>query len=205
MGSLQQLQNNETVLVMYLANELEAEDRAEVEQMLAADGGLRGELAQLQNAQNTVTQLLQNLDKTLPMPGSADTAARRISRIMKQRQVDRLNAQPIIVPGLKRQLAWWVYWVASAAAAVVAVMVWWGMSSDTNLGPSIAMSTGASDEEQQEQQQQAALLEVTMRNVDDNSAPISDAENQAQTLLTRRNEIDKPLSLSILGTSDDPQ
>src|ERR1700728_4759298 len=115
MGSLQQLQNNETVLVMYLANELEPEDRAEVEQMLAADAGLRAELTQLQHAQNTVTQLLQNLDTILPMPGSADVAARRVSRIMKQRQLDRLNAQPIIVPGLKRQLAWWVYWVASAA------------------------------------------------------------------------------------------
>jgi anti-sigma factor RsiW len=203
MGSLQQLQNNEAVLLMYLANELEPEDRAEVEQMLAADAGMRAELAQLQYAQNSVTQFLQHLDASLSLPGTADVASRRVSRVMKQRQLDELSARPLLVRRNRRHIPWWVYWVASAAAAVVAVVVWWGLQSDVP-APSIAMSSSVSGEDQQEQQQQVALLDITMRNVDD-SEPISDADTQAQNLRTQRSELDKPLSLSILGTGDESQ
>ena len=41
---LQHLENNEAVLLMYLAGELTDSDRAEVEQMLATDARLRAEL-----------------------------------------------------------------------------------------------------------------------------------------------------------------
>jgi anti-sigma factor RsiW len=204
MGTLlQQLQNNQALLVMYLADELEPEDRADVEQRLAADAGLRADLTQLQEAQNVVTKLLQQMDENSALPATADVASRRVSRMMKQRQLDLLSTEPLLAPRQKRHIPWWVYWVASAAAAVVAVVVWWGMQSDVTL-PSNSSAVATSNEQQEQQQEQVALLDLTMRNVDDN-APITDAETQAQILLTRRNDIDKPLSLHILGADEQPQ
>ena len=51
---LQQLENNEAILLMYLADELGADDRREVEQMLRGDAGLAAELDELRAAQNAV-------------------------------------------------------------------------------------------------------------------------------------------------------
>jgi anti-sigma factor RsiW len=199
MGTLQQLQNNEAVLLMYLANELEPQDRAEVEQMLAADSGMRAELAQLQYAQNTVTQVFQQLDASLPLPGTADVASRRVSRLMKQRQVDLMERRAIVAPRHRRHVPWWVYWVASAAASVVAVVVWWGLKTDAPINPITVVN-----DDSQEQQEQVALLDMTMRNVDENT-PNSDVENQVQDLRSQRNAVDKRISLSILGTGDESQ
>jgi anti-sigma factor RsiW len=205
MGTLQQLQNNEAILVMYLANELEPEDRAEVEQMLAADSALRAELAQLQEAQNSVHHILQQMDATSSLPAGADSTARRISRLMKQRQLDLLSAEPLLTPRHRRHIPWWVYWVASAAAAVVAVVVWWGMQNpEVKLANSTSVSA-LSDDDIREQQEQVDLLRSTMANADDSGPSIADAENQAQLLLARRSEIEKPLSLSILATDEQAQ
>jgi anti-sigma factor RsiW len=204
MGTLQQLQNNESILVMYLANELEPEDRAEVEQMLAADKALRAELAQLQEAQNSVHQILRQMDATSSLPAGADSTARRISRLMKQRQLDLLSAEPLLTPRHRRHIPWWVYSVASAAAAVVAVVVWWGMQNpEVKLANSTSVSA-LSDDDIRQQQEQVDLLRSTMVSVDD-SGPIADAEDQAQLLLARRSEIEKPLSLSILATDEQAQ
>jgi anti-sigma factor RsiW len=204
MGSLQQLQNNEAILVMYFANELEPEDRAEVEQMLASDASLRSELAQLQEAQSTVSHILQQMDAASSLAAGADVAARRISRMMKQRQLDLLSSEPALTSHHRRHIPWWVYSVATAAAAVVAIVVWWGMqTSDVNLASSTAISA-LSDDDIRQQQEQVDLLRSTMASADDTSF-MADAEYQAQILLTRRSEIEKPLSLSIFSTDEQAQ
>jgi anti-sigma factor RsiW len=46
---LHELENNEAMLLMFLTGELPEEDRMEVVQMLASDGGLRAELARRRN------------------------------------------------------------------------------------------------------------------------------------------------------------
>ena len=60
---LQQLENNEAVLLMYLADELPAEDRAEVEQMLATDAGMRAALESLRDVTRRVDEGLAAADR----------------------------------------------------------------------------------------------------------------------------------------------
>ena len=81
---LQQLENNEAILLMYLAGELPDADRAEVEQMLAADATLRSELEILRQTQQLAFDSLESLDDlTRPVltPGEAQ---QRISKIMAE-------------------------------------------------------------------------------------------------------------------------
>jgi anti-sigma factor RsiW len=204
MGSiLQQLQNNQAVLLMYLAGEFSPEDRAAVEQRLAGDAELRAELAQLQEAQNSVTANLQHLDETSPLPAAADVALRRVSRMMKQRQLDKLMAKPAQASRPRRHIPWWAYAAATAAAAVVAVIVWWGMQSDVVV-PANTVAVVTSEDENKHLEEQVNLLEMTMRNVDENSS-ITEAENDARILVARKGENDQPLSLSILGTGEQAQ
>jgi anti-sigma factor RsiW len=131
---LQQLENNEAVLLMYLADELPADDRVEVEQMLATDAGLRAVLENLRVAQEAVIGAIGELDKATPMALSTTVASRQMSRLMKQWQVDRLARQA--APSAKRRfrIPAWAYSAATAAAVLVAVVVWWGMKSDLPTG-----------------------------------------------------------------------
>lgn len=125
---LQQLENNEAVLLMYLADELNAEDRGEVEQMLGRDAGLRVELQRLTTAQDAVMAALASLDE-LDGPRSSLTAVeRRVSRLMHQWQVDRLTAPVISPAGRGIRLPWWAYASASAAALVIGMLVWYGFT-----------------------------------------------------------------------------
>jgi hypothetical protein len=105
MGSLlQQLENNEAVLLMYLADELPAEDRLEVEQLLARDAGLRAELERLRDMTDALTLALTDADgvgiapppiaAAAAIPGDAiaakqSAAVRRVSRLMSQRRAHR--------------------------------------------------------------------------------------------------------------------
>jgi hypothetical protein len=98
---LQQLENNEAVLLMYLADELPPEDRVEVEQLLARDGGLRAELERLREMTDSLTLALTGADgvgiaPAPPSPAHADAmsagqsaAVRRVSRVMSQQRAAR--------------------------------------------------------------------------------------------------------------------
>src|SRR5258706_8742588 len=59
---LHELENNEAILLMYLAGELPEEDRIEVEQMLAGDPALRAELAELAALQDRVSGMMARAD-----------------------------------------------------------------------------------------------------------------------------------------------
>ncbi len=130
---LQQLENNEAVLLMYLADELPSEDRLEVEQMIASDPGMERELKQLRLAQQTVLSGLNDLDQATPMPVSESVTLRQVSRVMKQWHVDRFTRPPQVAE-VRPQLRfpWWVYPCASAASILIATMVWWGFKPETS-------------------------------------------------------------------------
>ena len=55
---LEKLENNEFILLMYLADELPAEDKAEVDQLLATDRGLRAQWVELRAAQSGFSERL---------------------------------------------------------------------------------------------------------------------------------------------------
>ncbi|HEX4123251.1 MAG TPA: hypothetical protein VHY37_00885 [Tepidisphaeraceae bacterium] len=137
---LEKLDNNEAVLLMYLAEELPTEDRAEIERMLAGDESLRGQLASVRLAQEATERTLRALDAASPRgarsgleSGSAGEAAaiRRIHRSMHSHLLRKLAERPA-APAAKRGLRypWWCYPTAAIAASVLAFLVWWGNNAN---------------------------------------------------------------------------
>jgi hypothetical protein len=122
---LGQLENNEAVLLMYLAGELPEEDRAEVEQMLAADPALRASLAELAALQADVDGALGWLH---PVPADLprrEAAVRRVGRAIQAAQAKPPERHdPVDEPAGRRfRPAWWAYPVAAAAALIVGLVL----------------------------------------------------------------------------------
>src|SRR5690349_24514678 len=93
---LQRLENNESVLLMYLAGELPAEDRAEVEQQLAADAGLRATLERLRETNDALARVLTGADGVVLPPATEaarrSAAVRRVSRAMVKARLEQESA-----------------------------------------------------------------------------------------------------------------
>jgi anti-sigma factor RsiW len=124
---LQQLENNEQVLLMYLAGELPAQDRAEVQRMLGNDAGLRAMLEELSDLDGQLQGDLAGLaGRTGPAAGEA--SIRRTIRQMRRRQVEQaLRPQADEQPAATRRYPWWMYSAGAAAAAVVILVGLWGV------------------------------------------------------------------------------
>jgi hypothetical protein len=121
---LQQLENNEAILWMYLADELGAEDRAEVDRMLATDPMLRQLVDDLRAADQFLRDRVRAVDAELPQ---ADIVARRTALAMQRRRIELLvRPKPAPAPVAKYRWPWWSYPVAAAAAAGLVYLVWWG-------------------------------------------------------------------------------
>ena len=124
---LQQLENNEAVLLMYLAGELPGGDRAEVERMLAVDARLRDQLERLRETYGWFSEEMSRDDRSVRLAVSEGAAVRRVGRAMRQWQVRRAAGAPAPVgaaAGLR--YPWWAYPLAAAASVVIAFLVWWG-------------------------------------------------------------------------------
>jgi hypothetical protein len=131
---LQQLGSNEAILLMYLADELPPEDRAEVEQMLATDPGLRAALDEAREANASFVAAMPALDRSSRLPAPESVGVRRVMRTMRQWHERRLTAPPVVEtqPGLR--YPWWAYPLAAAASVVIAFLVWWGNTDRTDRG-----------------------------------------------------------------------
>jgi len=147
---LHQLENNEAILLMYLADELSVADRAEFEQQLASDVSLRAELESLRGLHDATIAALERADATYRLPVSETVAARRAARMMRQWQIANAHA-PRAPEDLMRQLRfpWWSYPLTTAAAVLIAFLVWWGNGSDPlprrPVAAAIETPAGASD------------------------------------------------------------
>lgn len=119
---LQQLQGDDTVLLMYLVGEFPAEDRAEVDRRIAADAKLRAALERLSEAQGTITAGLEALDAATPMDADVSAAVRRASTAIR-----RWQARPAKVVSYNAEheptRRWRVWLVPSAVAAVALIVV----------------------------------------------------------------------------------
>src|SRR5215212_1630903 len=89
---LQQLENDQAVLLMYLAGELAGADRAEVDRRLAADAGLRAELDRLRETYHWLEAAMAQADAAAgPVPALAKAAAvRRVGRAVREWHAGRL-------------------------------------------------------------------------------------------------------------------
>jgi anti-sigma factor RsiW len=177
---LQQLENNEAILLMYLADELGADDRREVEQMLAHDAALRAELEKIHSAQDAVTAAIGAMDQANPLRVSTPVAVRQVSRLMKQWQVDRLSRRPAEAARSGPQFPWWAYPTAAtgvAAMVLIGLMVWWGMKTDN--GPVAGTGSPAT----------APVFVVAEDSSDEGGSGLADAEQQASVLSRRSSDV----------------
>jgi hypothetical protein len=198
---LYELENNEAMLLMYLSGELPPEDQAEVEQMLASDGGLRMELEEIRSAMADSMEAVATLDKLQPITPSAQSIAlRNVSRSMKQWHVDRLRAAPVVEPHKAWRYPMWVYPTSAVASVLVGVLVWWGLSPQTNTdfarvsapaaggdlvtGPGVTPNAGQNIGAVSDTEDKEAMLE---RSLNGEQTGLADAEAQANSLVARTN------------------
>jgi len=132
---LQQLENNEAVLLMYLADELHAEDRAEVDQLLAVDASLREDLQSLRAAWDASLAVVDQVHRSTPPPVSEDVAVRTVMRRMRKKFLED-QSRPITTPeapgkGVPR----WLIGAVAAGLLLVSYVAWWGLRSDPLQGP----------------------------------------------------------------------
>ena len=127
---LHQLENNEAILLMYVADELSAEDRAEVEQMLSSDAGMRAELERLVAVREAAIAAIASADEATRLPVGENVAVRRVMRMMRQWQIDHAQAPPPEESVSELRFPWWSYPLTTAAAVLIAFLVWWGNRPD---------------------------------------------------------------------------
>jgi hypothetical protein len=140
---LHQLENNEAVLLMYLAGELPPEDCAEVEQHLAADAGLRAELERLRQTNDALTVTLSAADGVGIRAADHEAArlaaaVRRVSRAMVQFQLEqrqRAETPAEELPVRKLRLPRWAYPFAAAAMILISFVAYWGFKQGGGVGP----------------------------------------------------------------------
>ncbi len=120
---LQQLENNEAILLMYLADELPPDDRQEVEQMLASDPSLRAELEILRQTQELAFDALRSLDgmtRPVMMPMAAQ---RRVGDLIRRWINIHYKPADELVSS-SRQLPWRRIGVAIAASLMIGFYIY---------------------------------------------------------------------------------
>lgn len=133
--------DRESILLMYLADELSVEDRAEVEQMLSTDQALRQLYDELVAMMRVTSDGLAGLDRKEPMPVPLASSARRVARIMNQWQVNRLTAaQPEVQPLPMRRFGWVATIAAVAACILIGFFVMWSRVDDSKNAQNMANS-----------------------------------------------------------------
>ncbi|GIW78009.1 MAG: hypothetical protein KatS3mg104_3072 [Phycisphaerae bacterium] len=125
---LNQLQNNEAVLLMYIANELPPADRQEIEHLLKTDDQLKAQYQTILSAYETSERLLNEADKTA-IPPKAFTAARTFGDLVRQR---RTSEAASVDEKIEYRRRWSLWWYPTAAAAVLAfgMFLWWKNASE---------------------------------------------------------------------------
>jgi anti-sigma factor RsiW len=123
-----QLQGDrEAVLLLYLAQELPRDDRAELERMLASDAALAADLDRLRALQSEVVGGLEEMDAASPLRISDDISTRRVMREMRRFQLELKSRAPVhLEASTLRPWPRWVYPVGAVAAMFFAFLALWG-------------------------------------------------------------------------------
>jgi hypothetical protein len=122
-----QIQNltREGMLLLYIAGELSDTDRAQVDQMLAADPALTGELQALRETEASCRDALAELD------GAEHGEHARTRESIAGRDATRLVRQWTLrqrathsAPPMRRAIPWVRYGVSIAASLLIGYLVW---------------------------------------------------------------------------------
>jgi len=123
--------DRQSLLMLYAADELPADQRIALEAQLATDAEMASELQQIRGAMESTEGSIKQLDGMQRLPSNEGVAVRRAARAMQQWTVDRLRS---VSEPEKRKLVipWWSYPAAAAAIVIVSFLVW---SSHQEVGP----------------------------------------------------------------------
>jgi anti-sigma factor RsiW len=190
MDSVIQQLANESILLMYLADELPEQDRTEVESMLARDPSLQQSLELLRESHAKAMDSLATLDAVDPMQIADSTTVRRTTRAIRQWQVDHAAATPPQEQVRRMRYPWWAYPAVSVAAASVllAFLLWWSSGADAPV-PS-------ADNSQQQYQDRDTRIAGTI------TFAIANPEHE-RNIDSLADTEDELLALSRTGTSND--
>ena len=119
---LRQLDNDQAILLMYLAGELPEEDRVDVEQRLVNDESLRAAMADLAALQSSIDTDLARLGD---IPATRrEASVRRVVRAMSAVHEERLAADTAPPEPVRTfRLSWWAYPAAAAALLLIGIIV----------------------------------------------------------------------------------
>jgi anti-sigma-K factor RskA len=167
---LHDLENNEAILLMYLAGELPPDDQIEVEQQLASDEGLRAEFDRLRETHAAMKELLSAANISSQ---SEETAVRQTVRAMVRFQLEHREKQDAVVEERRRRLRLptWIYPFAAAAMLIIAYVAWWGFSNNSNGPGKLALQLPDSNTDEpggiQSEMQRRGLAPLSSLGVDD--------------------------------------
>ena len=124
---LNQLDGHDAVLLMYLADELPADERARVEQMLGGDEAMRARLDVLRAAHDTVNDAIRRYDASHLLTGSEAAAVRHVGRMVRNWHAGRAArpARGTLEPPRTLRFPYWSYPLAAAAAVTLAFVTWY--------------------------------------------------------------------------------
>ena len=132
---LEKLENNEAVLLMYLADELPADDRAEVDSQLLNDPQLRDQLAQLRQTDQSIASQL-NSSPTVPTESRQNRLVQQVTLAMIQQQARKdEHARQVADNAPARRLLRipnWAYPIATAAMVLIAFIAYWGFTKSND-------------------------------------------------------------------------
>lgn len=135
MPSLLSQLDNDSILMMYLAGELPAEDVDAVERMLANDAELRVKYDELRLAYDDASSTIAAADQHERVVLPANAAARRVGLAARawhaRRAASPQTAGTVAASGRSLRFPWWCYPVASVAAVILAAVSWWGFQPET--------------------------------------------------------------------------
>lgn len=113
----------ESRLLLYVAGELPAEERVALQSRLAREPELVAQLERLREAHDACAEAIGADDAGTRLPVDEGVAVRRVSRTMRQWQIDRMR-RPVVEERRRRGMPWWSYPAGVAAALIVAFLTW---------------------------------------------------------------------------------
>lgn len=139
--------DTESLLLLYLADELPADQRLLIESRLAREPELAAQFESLRDLQTGLMESIRQDDQTSRMPVNEAVAVRRVSRAMEQWQVDRLAIRSVDDKP-RRSIPLWAYPAAVAAMIIVGFLTWSMRQEIKPVGPERPMVSAGGDEEQ---------------------------------------------------------
>jgi hypothetical protein len=117
-------ENDEQVLLLYLADEVTPAERAEIDVRLVQDVALAAKLEHLSTMHFQIEQRLRELDKFSGTTMRRDVAARQVGREIRQRLARPKAEPPVAATERRHRMLPWLIPSGIAAAIVVGTIAW---------------------------------------------------------------------------------